>query len=70
MAQHSTFTTADLPPSMQLRPESLISRAVRGSGLALAITCRHGVLNCDTCIVDAARRIVEAAQPPATDTPG
>lgn len=56
------FTTADLPQDMQYNPDTPAARAVRSSGLS--IVCRHGDDACERCIVEAARRVVEALDTP------
>lgn len=57
------FTTRDLPAAMRADAVDVaILRAVRDSGLRLDRTrCEHGRYDCSTCVVDAARRLVAAA---------
>lgn len=58
------FSTRDLPATFRadaaVRVELL--RAVRESGLRLDLNrCEHGRYDCPTCVVEAAKRLVEAA---------
>lgn len=57
------FTTKDLPAAMRVDAVDVaILRAVRNSGLRLTATrCEHGRYDCAACVVEAARRLVEAA---------
>jgi uncharacterized protein (UPF0212 family) len=57
------FTTRDLPAAMRADTVDVaILRAVRDSGLRLdQVRCEHGRYDCPTCVVEAARRLVEAA---------
>jgi uncharacterized protein (UPF0212 family) len=57
------FTTADLPAAMRADDvDAALLRAVARSGLRLdQVRCEHGRYDCPTCVVEAARRLVEAA---------
>lgn len=56
------FTTANLPEAMRADFDAELARAVRDSRLKLdAARCDHGRYDCPACVVEAARRLVEAA---------
>jgi hypothetical protein len=61
------FSTADLPESMRAdQVDAHLLRAVRASHLRLdAPRCDHGRYDCAPCVIEAARRLVEAAGAPA-----
>jgi hypothetical protein len=57
------FTTGHLPASMRLEDaDAATLRAVQNSGLRLDTNrCEHGRYDCPACVIEAARRLVEAA---------
>jgi hypothetical protein len=57
------FTTENLPAAMRADDVgAALLRAVARSGLRLDRNrCEHGRYDCPTCVVEAARRLVEAA---------
>lgn len=63
-----SFTTADLPADMRADfTDAATLRAVRASGLRLDLKrCEHGRTDCNPCLIDAARRLVEDAGQPAS----
>lgn len=62
------FSTADLPASFRADfTDAATLRAVRASGLRLdLVRCEHDRTDCPTCLVKAARRLVEDAGQPVS----